>query len=197
MLGPVMRRDAGLTLLELMVVVALIGVIVAIAAPAFGDMIKLQRLRSVSSELVTDLQLARSEAVSRRDFTRVFFKSDTNSTCYTVYTTPDFATRCDCLLGPGAACTGSMVEIKTVKLQRSLGVIVESPGNPDPAFAFDWRTGGLFSNPTDNDPIPMSNFVIESYLDGARKLSTRLNRAGRPLVCSPTGSTMSEQRCAP
>jgi hypothetical protein len=41
----------------------------------------------------------------------------------------------------------------------------------------------------------MDTFVIESYLDNPRKLRTVLNRAGRPKVCTPAGSTMSEEAC--
>ncbi len=198
MLGPVMRRDSGLTLLELMVVVALIGVVVALAGPAFKDMILMQRLRSVNAELMTDLQFARSEAVARRDFVRVHFKSDTNSTCYTIYTSPTRSPRCDCLAGPGAACTGDRVEVKTVKLAKSTGVMVAPPPEQaidTQAFAFDWRTGGIYLIPTDAAPEPMDAFLVDSYIDSARKLRTRLNAAGRPQICKPSGSTMSEPAC--
>ncbi len=190
-----MRRHSGLTLVELLLVVALLGIVVALAAPSFKNMILMQRLRGVSSELVTDLQFARSEAAARRDFVRVFFKSDGNSSCYTIYTAPDNTTRCDCLAGAGAACSGGMVEVKTVQVPRSLGVTVAPPEAQTKAFAFDWRTGGIYLIPTDNAPRPMSLFVVESFIDNTRKLNSQLNGAGRPLVCSPPGSTMSEASC--
>lgn len=193
-----MRRAAGFSLIELLVVVAVIGAILVLAGPSFRDMILMQRLRSINAELVTDLQFARSEAVARRDFVRIFFKSDSTSTCYTVYTSPTSSPRCDCLAGPGAACSGARVEIKTVKLPRSNGVVLAPPSAQaaiTQAVAFDWRTGGIYLIPTDAAPEPMDSFVVDSYLDDSRKLRTRLNAAGRPLVCSPSGSTMTETAC--
>lgn len=191
-----MKRNAGVTLVELLIVVAVVGAILVLAAPAFNDMILMQRLRSVSSQLVTDMQLARAEAVSRREFVRVVLRSNTDATCYTIFTSTSNATRCDCRLGPQAACTGNLVEIKTVLLPRNLGVMVRQTANmTDNAFAFDWRTGSLLNSPTDDDPAPLDSFHIESFVDNARKLNTRLNMAGRPLVCTPSGSTMSEAAC--
>jgi type IV fimbrial biogenesis protein FimT len=192
-----MKRNAGFTLVELLVVVAVIGAILVLAGPSLRDMILMQRLRGANAELVTDLQFARSEAVARRDFVRIVFSSDTttNATCYTIYTAPNSATRCNCLAGPGSACSGGMVEIKTVKLQGSQGVMVAPLSTQQQAFAYDWRTGGILLIPTDDAPRPTSLYVIETYIDSARKLSTRLNAAGRPLVCTPSGSRMSESAC--
>lgn len=56
----------GFTLLELMTVVAVVAVLAAIAGPAFSTFLDNQRLRNASFDLVSDLLLARSEAVMRR-----------------------------------------------------------------------------------------------------------------------------------
>ncbi len=55
----------GFTLIELMIVVVLIAVIAAIAAPSFANMIRDNRLTTQANNLLASLQLARSEAVSR------------------------------------------------------------------------------------------------------------------------------------
>lgn len=59
------RPAAGFTLLELMVVVAVAAVLAAVAAPGLSTFIDNQRLRNGSFDLVSDLMLARSEAVTR------------------------------------------------------------------------------------------------------------------------------------
>lgn len=191
-------RAQGFTLIELLIAVAVVAVIVAIAAPSFRDMVLMQRLRSITAQLVTDLQFARNEAVSRGTLLRLSFESDANVTCYTLYTSSVIDNRCDCRLGAGAACINGNVEVRTVQVPRSLAVqVVIPPTEFDTAFAFDNVTGGLYVIPTDDAAQPFDGIKIESSIDNARKLVVRLNRAGRPLVCTPAGSTMTEAPCTP
>ena len=193
----------GFTLIELLIAVAVIAVILVIAAPSFRDMIQMQRLRSITAQLVTDLQFARNEAVSRGTLLRLSFRSDASAsmTCYTLYTSSVNNNRCDCRLGAVAACVNGNVEVRTVQVPLSLGVQVVRapfpPGGVELAFAFDNVTGGLYKIPFDSDAEPLDDVKIESFIDDARKLVVRINLAGRTLVCSPAGSTMTETACLP
>jgi len=56
---------AGFTLIELMVTIAVLAIITAIAVPSMRALILANRLTAASTELVTALQLARSEAIRR------------------------------------------------------------------------------------------------------------------------------------
>lgn len=58
-------RQHGLTLLELMVTVAIVAILGALAVPSFKTMIQANRTRTVASELMGMLNLARSEAARR------------------------------------------------------------------------------------------------------------------------------------
>ena len=56
---------AGFTLLELIIVVTIGGILLAIAVPSFDSMIRNNRLTAYTNDLVTAMNLARSEAVKR------------------------------------------------------------------------------------------------------------------------------------
>lgn len=61
-----MNSNKGFTLLELMVVIAIVAIMISIATPSFRAQIEASRLRADTDNIVTALQLARSEAVTRR-----------------------------------------------------------------------------------------------------------------------------------
>lgn len=72
------RRSArGFTLLELIVVTAIMGIIMAIGTPALRDLLANQRIKSASFNLVVSSMFARSEAVKRG--TAVTIKAQTSN----------------------------------------------------------------------------------------------------------------------
>lgn len=58
-------RQTGLTLIELLAGLALIGIVAALAAPAFGALIDSQRRQDTAQQLASGLRLARVEAILR------------------------------------------------------------------------------------------------------------------------------------
>lgn len=79
------NRVRGVTLVELMVVLVVLAVLMAMAAPSFEMVRNSSRLSAQVNELVTAVQLARSEAVSRRQWVTVC-RSDDGATCSTATT---------------------------------------------------------------------------------------------------------------
>lgn len=59
------NSSSGFTLVELMLVVAIMGILFGIALPAFSDWVRGAKVRSVTSDLYASVIKARSEAIKR------------------------------------------------------------------------------------------------------------------------------------
>jgi type IV fimbrial biogenesis protein FimT len=191
------RRPAGVTLIELMIAVALVAIIVALAAPSFRSMIQVQRLRGVQSQLVTDVQFARSEATRLRTPVRV--RVQEAGACYILYSdrTPfPFANPCDCQQPPGLRCPDPRTsELKTVLIDANTGVSFENDENSGDVFGWDPYTDAIQIFRTQLGRIIGSEFTAYSVLDANRRLRLHVGFGGRVISCTPDGSTVSSTPC--
>jgi type IV fimbrial biogenesis protein FimT len=64
-------NQIGFTLVELMVTIAIVGILAAIAMPNFQSMIQANRIQSAAAEFQAGLALARAEAIKRGGDARV------------------------------------------------------------------------------------------------------------------------------
>lgn len=73
-----LTKSLGLTLIELIATISIVAILVGIAIPSFSSVIRSTRLTTYANELVTSLNLARSEAVKRGVQISVRRKGSTN-----------------------------------------------------------------------------------------------------------------------
>lgn len=59
------NAQPGFTLVELLLTVAILGILMGLAAPSFVDIIKSQKVKAMSTDIQLALVLARSEAIKR------------------------------------------------------------------------------------------------------------------------------------
>lgn len=189
-----MRAQRAFTLIEMLVVVVILGTVLALVAPSFREMLLMKRLSGINSQLVTDLQFARSEAAARNAHMRVTFRNNGAMTCYSIYTYTSNASRCDCRLTP--ACTlGGLVEVRTVQIPTDSNVRVAPVAGMPIEFAFEPITGALWKIPTDFISPPLNQYIVEASVDSSMKLRDTISLSGRPTVCAPSGSKMQVTSC--
>lgn len=209
MLGPMKNhphgrraRQSAFTLIEAMIVVAIVVVVLVLAAPSFRDLIEMQRLRSTHAQLVTDLQFTRAEAVSRQKVAVLKLGGAAGAdarTCYTIYTCTDASfvnCDCDCTRGAESACVAndSTQEVRTVVVQGSKGVEIGQPPNLSPTteVRFDPRTGGVqpitILTADGAFPLPWTGAVDTRLTRNAQTtLRTMIGVTGRTSACAPHG----------
>lgn len=153
-------RQTGITLLEVMIVVAILGILAAIAAPSYQEMIERNRLKEAAESLKTDLQWARGEAIKRSQNVTLAF---TGTACYGIAVG---ATACNCTVANSCA-------LKVVNATQFNQVNWGTLNN----VTFESRRGtvvGLAANAT-----LTSTFTTTHYGAGIR-----INSIGRVEVCS-------------
>lgn len=213
MLGPMKRarvnarREQAFTLVELLIAVAVVAVLLTLAAPSFRDFILMQRLKSVHAQLVTDLQYARSEAVSSGAVVnvRVMQSSAGSVSCYILFHDYpwDYATNgaskapsaCDCKKPAGSRCpTSDQRELRTVQIPPTDRVRFITPTTRQ-EVAFDPKTGGMVLSKNEAGMGTGTTFQVYARIDTARVLSTVVGLSGRPSTCRPPGSTLPVPEC--
>ncbi len=71
-----MTNDRGITLVELMVIVTIIGIVSAMAFPSFTTAINRLRFKGAARDIVSTLRLARSNAIAQKQPFGVHFDQD-------------------------------------------------------------------------------------------------------------------------
>ncbi len=77
------NKQAGVTMMELMIVVAIAAILAAIALPAFDNFVKNTKQSSTVSQLVSDLGRAKSEAIKRNTRTLLCVRNTAGTDCGT------------------------------------------------------------------------------------------------------------------
>lgn len=106
------RRCRGLTLIELCVVVALVAILAAMAAPSMRELLERRALLGAADALATDLFELRALAVSRNEGLVATFQAQGQASCYVLHT--GSTGQCTCLSDGPAECMPGASAIKKV-----------------------------------------------------------------------------------
>lgn len=78
-----MRNDAGVTIMEIMIIVAIVAILTMVSVPNISRWISSQRLSSTAEKIASEMQIARAKAVSERQ--SINFSIGTGTGFYATY----------------------------------------------------------------------------------------------------------------
>jgi len=135
-----MKKTAGVTLIEMLIVLAILAIIASLTAPSLGLIVENNAIRSVAERIKSDLQWTRTEAIKRSEDLTVSYNQAGG--CYgistKVLTSPITA---------GCICTGCDLKIIDAlrdhnDLSFSALTFTETPTSPNFKFMRGTATAG-------------------------------------------------------
>jgi prepilin-type N-terminal cleavage/methylation domain-containing protein len=171
-------RQLGLTLIELMIVIAIAAVLIAMAAPAFNDLLITQRAKGAAEGLVAALQNTKAQTAKANEITSIVFKPAATGTahaswCYGMTDVGDAT--CDCSATPTDCAIGSVVDGDTYK-----DVTMEF--NSSDLRSFEPVTGSAANS---------TNGTVIFRAGNNKDLGVTVSTIGRIRVCRPAGTNIS------
>ncbi|HET7794346.1 MAG TPA: GspH/FimT family pseudopilin [Rhizobacter sp.] len=167
----------GFTLTELMIVVAVTGIVVTTALPSFGHFVDTQRIDGVATQVASDLQFARAEAVLRNQGVRVSFRPE--AACYVIHTGE--AAQCQCSDDGTARCEGDAQALKTVALDNAQRVSLQA------------NVASVLFDPLHGTASPTATVRITGAQ--GRTVHQVVNLMGRVRSCSPQATVSGYRAC--
>lgn len=168
-------RAAGFTLAELLLVIAVIGVIAAVAVPAFSDVTARSRVRSATESIHGLIVQARSEGPIRD--VNLSLSVNTGHWCIGVAASPG----CDCTLSSGSgAC---VLDVAGSDVLHT----VTAAEFPEVSVSENFPGVGTTFNRLRGTATPAGKIVVSS---SEQVLEIRVGLTGRVRVCTPAGSAM-------
>ena len=173
------RAQTGVTLVESMVTVSVLGVITSLAAPSFDGAIQRRHLEGAAAQLETDIHHTRMLAVARNAPLRISFEANAAGSCYVIHT--GAANQCSCAAGGAPVCQGA------AQAERS----VHFPAGGPVSLKFNSRS--IQFEPLKGTSTPTATLQFSTRQGAA--IHQVMNIMGRVRSCSPAPGLSGYRAC--
>jgi len=165
------RLARGLTLVEMLMVLAIVAVLLGAAMPHFGKATERRHVEGTATQLATDIKLTRSLAVAQNRGQRMVFQAAPSGSCYVVH--DGATTDCQCTTAGPAVCSNGATA------QRS---VFFAAGGP---MQLQANVGAILFHPVHGTSTPTGTLRVVAR-SGAT-VHQVVNIMGRTRACSPNG----------
>lgn len=184
----------GFTLVELLVTLSVATILVTMAVPSFSEFVKNNRMITQTNELVTTLNMARSEAV-RRGTQITLCKSATGSSC-----TTSGGWEQGWIMFVDAAGSGTVANTSNIlRVQSALASSVTLRGGTNFASYVSFRSTGATQTIGTAAAAPLAGVLVmcDDRGFGANSRAIQISTIGRVSSTAGNGSGSSASSCTP
>lgn len=166
------KKQYAFTLVELLVVVAVAGVVITIGFPSFSTLVQTQKLKAMASTLSIDLRTTKSEAIKRNHQIRITFQTTpVGDWCYGWKANAP----CDCFIAHSCEVDG----IEMRKSHRDFPGIDLKPNLSAPGNRLTFENTRSFM---------ASTYGHIRLINAQKEIRIIISRVGRIRACSPDGT---------
>ncbi|MBI5753101.1 MAG: GspH/FimT family pseudopilin [Hydrogenophilales bacterium] len=181
-----MKSIRGFTLIELVMSIAIVGILLTVGIPSFRELITNNRIVSQTNDFVSDLAHARAEAVRRN--TRVTIcRSNTGTSCvpasswadgWIVFTDP----------GGFGTYTSTSADEKLLRVHSAMptGMTLAVAGFQNSGDYLQFLPSGLVSGVTGGSPTTAGTFTL--CVSGYKGRTINFNAIGRVNITAMTSN---------
>ena len=173
------RSERGLTLIELALTLCIIAILVGAGVPSFTQARDRRHLEGAAAQLVTDIRLARSLAVSQRASVRLAVQHGGGGSCYVLHT--GSAGDCTCTGAGVSRCGAGAQALRTAGFDGAGPVQLSS------------NTGSMLFDPDRGTVTPTGTISLQ--LASGQTLRQIVNIMGRVRTCSPAAAMPGYPKC--
>jgi type IV fimbrial biogenesis protein FimT len=173
------RRAAGFSLIECLIILAVLAIALGLAAPGFEQARARSHLEGAAAQLQTDLQHARSLAVAQGRPLRMSFEAGASGSCYVLHS--GGASDCACGGGELAVCRPGAAALHSVRFE---------PGST-PQLRSNVRS--ILFDPTRGTATPAGTLRLVG--EGGQAVHLVINLMGRVRSCTPSLSLPGYPAC--
>jgi len=176
----------GLTFIELMVAVVILGVLAAVGVPSMYEWVAKRRVQAAADELLTDLRYAKSIQLANNNKVAIRFASNASMACYVIYDLPLFG-NCNCLNTNTPVCSSPAIrEHKTVRFPVSGPVRLQTLAGSATMVRLDGITGL---------PVSGASFNVQVSAPSGGAIRVMTNGAFSAEACSASNQTSAFAAC--
>lgn len=182
-------RISGVTLVELLMAIAIMGILSAIAIPSFQNWVVNTRIRTTAEAITNGLQLARSEAVRRNSIVKFTLNADTSWTV-----------GCDTVVDNGVVgvddvagdCPGTIQSRSKGEGSANISLTFTPGSNRDVYFTGFGRVDTINHAGLNLTSVGIANSVAGT---GVRPLQVTIASGGGVKLCDPNVATGDPKAC--